>query len=91
MFGGDKAAASRMIGMCGSLGPILSLLTIPLVQYISRRCGKHITIRIALGWIMVGAALKWVCYTPTYPYLQMVIPFFYSPWGLQRITPSRPP
>jgi glycoside/pentoside/hexuronide:cation symporter, GPH family len=27
---------------------------------------------------MVGAALKWVCYTPTYPYLQMVIPFFYS-------------
>lgn len=78
VFGGDKAAASVVTGVAGNLGVALGLAGIPLVQWLSRRVGKHVTVRLALGWMILGSIIKWWCYTPDNPWLQLVVPFFYS-------------
>lgn len=78
IFGGDKSAATVVSGVVGNIGTICGFLGIPLVQFLSKRLGKHIAVRLALSWMMIGSVLKWWCLTPAHPWLQAVIPFFYS-------------
>lgn len=78
VFGGDKAKATVVNGAVGNVGWLCGVAGIPLIQFLSRRYGKHIAVRLALGWMILGCSLKWWCYTPAHPWLQLVIPFFYS-------------
>ncbi len=78
VFGGDKEKAAVLSGIGGNVGWLCGLLGIPLVQWLARRLGKHIAVRLALIWMILGCVMKWWCYTPEYPWLQLVIPFFYS-------------
>jgi len=78
VFGGDKSAATIVTGVGGNIGWGCGLAGIPLIQWVSKRLGKHVAVRLALLWMILGCALKWWCYTPALPWLQLVIPFFYS-------------
>lgn len=78
VFRGDQQLGATVGAVASTLGTVLALAAIPLVAWMSRRHGKHVALRIALSLMCVGSFAKWVCYTPEHPYLQLVVPFFYS-------------
>ncbi len=78
VFGGDKAAGATLGGAVGTLGLLTSLAAIPLSTWCCRTLGKHITLNVALWLYIAGSILKWWCVSPTHPWLQLVLPFFFS-------------
>ncbi len=70
---GDTKAASILVGWVGTAQAIASIVSIPVVAYISTKIGKHRTILyVGVFFLLIGSVLKWFCYTPNYPYLQLV-------------------
>lgn len=78
VFGGDKAAGATLGGLVGTLGLLTSLAAIPASTWACRVLGKHVTLKYALWLYIAGSALKWWCVNPHYPYLQLILPFFFS-------------
>ena len=82
VFGGDRDTAMKfgalMQAKVSSLGSILAILSIPLVTWICRRFQKHNALRVALGLMVAGCLLNWVCYAPGRQNLQYILPFFFS-------------
>lgn len=78
VFGGNKAAGATLGGAVGTLGLILSIAAIPLTAKLCRRFGKHQVLKMALWLYIIGSMLKWFCINPHYPWLQLVLPFFFS-------------
>jgi GPH family glycoside/pentoside/hexuronide:cation symporter len=78
VYGGDKSAATVITGAAGAFGVFCALLGIPLVQFLSKRLGKHIAVRLSLLWMILGSIAKWFLYNPEMPWLQLAIPLFYS-------------
>jgi glycoside/pentoside/hexuronide:cation symporter, GPH family len=78
VFGGNIEEGSKVAGWAGMIGWGMALAGIPLVHWVSLKAGKHNAVRIALISMIIGDILKWFCYTPEFPYLQLVVPIFYS-------------
>ena len=78
VFGGDKEAATVVGGVAGTVGTICGIVGIPIMQFLSKRFGKHIAVRFCLAWMILGSVSKWFLITPAAPYLQVLIPLFYS-------------
>jgi GPH family glycoside/pentoside/hexuronide:cation symporter len=78
VFGGDALAGATMGGYVGTLGVIVSIFALPLVNWSCRRFQKHRALRYAIIWMSVGSAAKWFIFTPDSPYLQLALPFFFS-------------
>jgi glycoside/pentoside/hexuronide:cation symporter, GPH family len=78
VYGGNKAAGATLTAVIGTLGITLSTLSIPLTKLLCDRWGKHRVLRLALWLYLIGSLLKWVCINPHYPWLQVVLPFFFS-------------
>jgi len=78
VFGGDKAAGATLGGAVGTLGLLTSLAAIPLATWACRVLGKHVTLTAALWLYVVGSILKWWCISPQHPWLQLILPFFFS-------------
>lgn len=78
VFGGDALAGATMGGYVGTLGIIVSILALPLVNWSCRNLQKHRALRYALIWMSVGSASKWFLFTPENPYWQLALPFFFS-------------
>jgi len=78
VFGGDKAAGATLGGTVGTLGILTSLAAIPISTWACRVFGKHITLIAALWLYIAGSVLKWWCISPTHPWLQLFLPFFFS-------------
>ena len=73
VFGGDKAAGARLLGINGTVWAIAGLLAVFPLDWIGRRLGKRNTLIVAILLITVAQLSKIVCYNPAYPYL-IVIP-----------------
>ena len=73
VFGGDKAAGARLLGINGTVWAVTGLLAVFPLDWISRRLGKRTTLTAAISLIALAQASKLVCYNPSYPYL-IVIP-----------------
>jgi len=82
VFGGDRETAMKvgavMQAKVSSLGSILALLSIPAVTWLCKRFQKHNALRLALGMMVAGCLLNWICYQPGHPNLQYILPFFFS-------------
>lgn len=78
IYGGDALGGATMGGYVGTLGVVVSLLALPLVNWACKRLQKHRALRFAILWMSVGAALKWVLFSPEHPYLQLLTPLFFS-------------
>lgn len=78
VFGGNKAAGASLSGAVGTLGLCTSLAAIPLSTWCCRVLGKHVTLTAALWLYIVGSVLKWWCVNPVFPWLQLILPFFFS-------------
>ena len=78
VFDGDKMAGAKFGGYGNTIALVLGLASIQFIWWLSNRLGKHATVRLALGWMLIGSILKFWLFTPDSPYLQLVLPFFYS-------------
>lgn len=78
VYDGDALAGATLGGYAGTLATLLAFLSLPLINYGCRKLGKDGALRLAILWMCIGSALKWVLITPTYPYLQLILPFFFS-------------
>lgn len=82
VFGGDRETAMKfgalMQAKVSMLGAVLAIAAIPFITWVCRRFEKHNALRLALGMMATGCVLNWFCYRPGYPYLQFVLPFFFS-------------
>ena len=73
VFGGDKAAGAKLLGINGTVWAVTGLLAVFPLDWISRRLGKRNTLIVAILLIALAQLSKVVCYNPAYPYL-IVIP-----------------
>jgi GPH family glycoside/pentoside/hexuronide:cation symporter len=73
VFGGDKAAGARLLGVNGTVWAITGLLAVFPLDWIGRRRGKRSTLIVAILLIAAAQLSKIVCYNPALPYL-IVIP-----------------
>lgn len=72
VFGGDMKAASTLQGLQGTAYQVSCMLSIPIVAHFSSRFGKRRTLFGSLLFPLIGTLLKWVCFTPDNPYLQLI-------------------
>ncbi len=72
LYGGDKAAASVLLGWSGSLSAVLSVVFIPLVTWMGTHFGKARAFMICASLALVGTLLKWISYQPSMPYLNLL-------------------
>ncbi len=56
----------------------LGLISLPAIQWGCKKYQKHIIMAFAMIMMSIGCILKWWCMTPDYPYLQLILPFFFS-------------
>ncbi len=69
LYGGDKQAASVLLGWGGTVWAVTAVLAVFPLNFISKRIGKSKTLIIAIA-LMGGAQVsKIVCYDPDLPYL----------------------
>jgi GPH family glycoside/pentoside/hexuronide:cation symporter len=73
VFGGDKGPESgKLMSMVGWTSRIATVVAIPILALVSKHIGKRETLLLAMAFSLCGTLLKWVCYNPTYPYLQLI-------------------
>lgn len=78
VYSGNALAGATLNGYTGTFATLLTFLSLPLVTWACRRFQKHRALRAAILWMALGAALRWVLITPEYPFLQLLIPVFFS-------------
>jgi GPH family glycoside/pentoside/hexuronide:cation symporter len=72
IYGGDKDASSVLIGWSGSLAAFLGLVFVPVVTWMGTRIGKRRAFMICAGLALFGTLVKWWCYQPTMPYVNLI-------------------
>jgi GPH family glycoside/pentoside/hexuronide:cation symporter len=79
VFGGDRSAASTMMGISGTTGVIISVLMLPLGGWVSEKIGKRHAAFIALSLIILGKGSQFWTVTPNAPYLQLLSRVVFQP------------
>lgn len=72
LYGGDKAAASVLMGWSGSLAAVLGLAFIPVVTFLGTHLGKRRAFMLCAALALCGTLLKWISYQPAMPYLNLL-------------------
>ena len=72
VYGGDKADSSVLLGWSGSLAGLLSVLFVPVVTWLGTRFGKRHAFMICAGLALFGTLIKWFCYQPSMPYINLI-------------------
>ncbi len=70
--GGDQEAGARYAGLAGTASAAGSFAVIVFVTWLGTRLGKRRAFFASTALSMVGYALKWICYSPRYPWLVMI-------------------
>ena len=68
LFSGNNAAAGKLMGWFGMLTSIATLGVIQLTGWIATKIGKRNTFLITISLSLLGYAIKWFGYNPSYPY-----------------------
>ncbi len=72
IFGGDKIAGARLLGINGTIWAITGVLAVFPLNWISPKLGKRNTLIIAMVLMCVAQLSKIVCYNPEHPYLVLI-------------------
>jgi len=73
VFGGDKVAGARLLGINGTIWAITGVLAVFPLNWISPKLGKRNTLITAMLLMCLAQLSKIVCYNPGHPYL-IIIP-----------------
>ena len=77
LFGGNILLGFSYGQVSQIIALIIGFATLPLIQYLCIRFGKHVALNIGLGWMIVGFMFKLVIYyNPEYPELLWLTPIF---------------
>jgi GPH family glycoside/pentoside/hexuronide:cation symporter len=68
MCGGDVAQGAVWKAWLSSSYAVLGILWIFPVTWLAQRYGKHVTLGMTFGLVLLGAAGKWYLYTPGHPW-----------------------
>jgi len=72
VFGGDKIAGARLLGINGTVWAITGVLAVFPLNWISPRMGKRNTLIISMVLMCLAQLSKIVCYNPAHPYLVLI-------------------
>ena len=72
LFGGDDSQAGALNGQWGTLTALCTILVIPLTAVLSEKVGKKNTFMITISLSIIGYAMKWIGYNPSYPGLLLL-------------------
>ena len=84
VYGGDLKSAAVIIGMGGTFYHLCCMASVPLVALVSSRLGKKRTLLLFMFVAVLANLAKWWCYTPAYPWLQLLPTALIAP-GLSAI------
>lgn len=90
VFSGDQMTGAEYAGYAGTIGAISTFAVVALVTWMATKIGKRKAFFVSTGVSMLGYALKWVCYNPSYPWL-LLLPaplLAFSLGGLFTLMPS---
>jgi Na+/melibiose symporter-like transporter len=73
VFGGDKVAGARLLGINGTIWAITGVLAVFPLNWISPKLGKRNTLITAMLLMCLAQISKIICYNPGHPYL-IIIP-----------------
>ena len=73
VFGGDKVAGAKLLGINGTVWAITGLLAVFPLNWVSPKIGKRNTLAGAILLMCLAQLSKIVCYNPRYPFL-IIIP-----------------
>lgn len=79
IFDGNLVLGTGYQAAVGTIGIIMSIITIPVFVIICNKFGKHNALRISLGTLALASASKFWFYNPEIPELMFVTAFLYSP------------
>jgi len=79
VFGGELKASSTVIGVSGSFYHLSCLLSVPIIAWVSTRIGKRKALMAFLLLAIGGTVGKWWLFTPSAPYLQLVVTGLMAP------------
>ncbi|NLD63190.1 MAG: MFS transporter [Bacteroidales bacterium] len=72
VFGGDKIAGARLLGINGTIWAITGVLAVFPLNWISPKLGKRNTLIISMILMTLAQLSKIVCYNPEHPYLVII-------------------
>jgi len=72
VFGGDKVAGARLLGINGTIWAITGVLAVFPLNWISPKFGKRNTLIISMLLMCLAQLSKIVCYNPDHPYLVII-------------------
>lgn len=72
VFGGDKVAGARLLGINGTIWAITGVLAVFPLNWISPKLGKRNTLIISMVLMCLAQLSKIVCYNPEHPYLVII-------------------
>jgi len=72
VFGGDKVAGARLLGINGTVWAITGVLAVFPLNWISPKLGKRNTLILAMSLMCMAQLSKIVCYNPQHPYLVII-------------------
>lgn len=72
IFGGDKVAGARLLGINGTIWAITGVLAVFPLNWISPKLGKRNTLILAMTLMCLAQLSKILCYNPEHPYLVLI-------------------
>ena len=78
VVGGDLQYGALLGGIGGTIGSVLGILCIPLMDWLSRRIQKHHALNVAVITMLLGTFTTWWLFTPVYPWLSVFVGVIYS-------------
>ncbi|HUW92056.1 MAG TPA: MFS transporter [Bacteroidales bacterium] len=72
IFGGDKVAGARLLGINGTIWAITGVLAVFPLNWISPKLGKRNTLILAMALMCLAQLSKIICYNPEHPYLVLI-------------------
>lgn len=90
MFAGDVAQGAHWKAILSSTYAAVGIVSIPFVTWLGNRYGKHITLGITFGMVLIGSAGKWFLFTPGAPWRILLDPILCGPvWvAIWTLTPA---
>lgn len=79
LFAGDKVKQGLLTGVGGNVAFFFGLACVFVMNQLSQRIGKRKTLGVCLILLVISGFAKWAFYTPSSPYLSLIVLLFTVP------------
>ncbi len=79
VFDGNLVRGTGYQAIVGTIGILMALASVPVFVILCNKLGKHVALRIAIGFLGVASVVKYWLYNPEMPELMFITAFLYSP------------